>query len=581
MSGLPIPGAMVAGKYRVESLLGTGGMGAVFRAHHVLMDKVVALKWLRPELSPRENAKERFVREAQAAARIRHPNVVEVYDVGAYEGSLFMVMELLEGRGLRELLERGALSTSYLLRLLMGAMEGVAAAHEHGIVHRDIKPDNIFVVRGPRPAQHAAKILDFGISKSTDQRWRKLTQSGRSIGTPGYMSIEQMIGAADVDGRADVYAFGVLLYRSLTGRQPFQAASPAELVAKIASYRPPPPRVLRPELPAVLDGIVMKAMAFRREQRYPSMRALIDALRASGVVGPTRDPWAFDRLSERPVRRSTVAPTRTAPHAGQAGLAQAPWETLGDGSTEQSSATTPTQVFCRRSPGRAVAISSALAFATAVATWAWALSPQHGQVLWSLLQPRGFTTAPSSGAAPDTVARSQLAAERTPSLHPPLLPVGATTAELPAASRRAAKLDTESPVGAASLAEKAAPTVVILASGEQLIPATTGARPTPSAALPPAGKPAPAVRSTRERPTRLRRAAGRGRLGASPIKKTGSPDQKLLASSASERGREEKPADAPRPRVGLAGDIFADMPETADARRSSILISDLVDPWQD
>jgi len=219
MTALPALGSIVAGKYRVVSLLGEGGMGAVFRAHHELMDMPVALKCLHPELSSRADAKERFVREARAAGRIRHPHVVEVYDVGEHENALFMVMELLEGESFAELIREQRLPVRQALSILIDAMEGVAAAHARGIVHRDIKHENIFVVRtaGGKAAGEAplVKILDFGVSKLLDNAGGtgSVTMMGQAVGTPEYMAPEQMLGEPDVDQRADVYSFGVLLYR--------------------------------------------------------------------------------------------------------------------------------------------------------------------------------------------------------------------------------------------------------------------------------------------------------------------------------------------------------------------------------
>jgi eukaryotic-like serine/threonine-protein kinase len=277
---LPSPGTVVAGKYRLESLLGTGGMGAVYRAQHLLMDSSVALKWLRPDMAENREARERLLREAQWAARIRHPNVVQVYDVDAHDGMPFMVMELLEGETFADVIARGQLGTPAMLRLLLGALQGLAAAHELGIVHRDIKPENIFVVR--TRGEGVAKLLDFGVSKidKLDPHSARLTQTGTAVGTPLYMPVEQLTASSDVDARADVYAFGVVLYHALSGELPFDAETFAGVVLNIATAKPRPLRQLRPELPSALDRLVMKAMARRREDRFPNVPALIEALRA-------------------------------------------------------------------------------------------------------------------------------------------------------------------------------------------------------------------------------------------------------------------------------------------------------------
>jgi serine/threonine-protein kinase len=278
MLSLPTVGSIVAGKYRIEAPLGEGGMGAVFRAHHELMDKTVALKWLHPRLWDHAEAKERFLREARIVARIRHPNVVEVFDICAEPDGLFMVMELLEGDSLEQLLHAGTLPIPRALQLVLDAMHGVAAAHARGVIHRDIKAENIFIARSAS-GHELAKILDFGISKlAPEGDGEQMTKTGATMGTPAYMSFEHISGARDVDERTDVYSFGVLLYRLLTHELPYGSDSFANVAVRLATTRAPAPKLVRPELPVQLSDLVMKAMAFEREDRYPSMVALIDAL---------------------------------------------------------------------------------------------------------------------------------------------------------------------------------------------------------------------------------------------------------------------------------------------------------------
>jgi eukaryotic-like serine/threonine-protein kinase len=276
----PRVGDVLGGKYEILRLIGEGGMGAVFEAENKITQKRVAIKWLHPELSSESGAAARLVREAQAASRIRHSNVVDVYDVEREGSAIFLVMELLDGETLTHALLRRDLSVPALIALLLPAMRGVAAAHRQGVIHRDVKPDNIFLAREDGSSEPVAKVLDFGISK-LEERGRSqasLTRTGSAVGTPFYMSYEQLSSDRAIDGRADVYAFGVILYEALTGRMPFEANSLPKLVVKIATQVPQPPKELCPELPESLSRLVLRTLARQREERPSSMEALIAEL---------------------------------------------------------------------------------------------------------------------------------------------------------------------------------------------------------------------------------------------------------------------------------------------------------------
>lgn len=277
---LPEPGEVIAGKYLVTSFIGRGGMGAVYVVEHQLTKKRLAVKCLLPEHAEHPELVERFMREAQAAGRVHHRYIVNVFDVGR-EGDLFyLVMELVEGKLLSELLHDRTLPFEQLLVILMRAMEGVAAAHAQGVVHRDLKPDNILVCTGATGKLDEPRVLDFGISKLEEDATLPLTRSGLMMGTPSYMSFEQMNSQRDLDQRVDVYAMGVILYEALSGRTPYVAESVGALAIRMVSAPPDPLSSMRPDLAPELVQVVERAIARERDERYPSMQALIDALNA-------------------------------------------------------------------------------------------------------------------------------------------------------------------------------------------------------------------------------------------------------------------------------------------------------------
>ncbi len=274
---LPQIGQVISGKYRIEQELGRGGMGAVYRATHVVSDKAVALKWMLRSASDKR-AKERFTREARAAGRIDHPNVVDVYDIGEDGDAAYLVMELLRGRSLRQRLTSGPLELHESVDLLIPAMRGVAAANRQGVIHRDLKPDNIFLCIGPDGEPREAKVLDFGISTINEpdsDSQPTLTKEGTLLGTPAYMSPEQLENPRNLDARADVYALGVIVYECLTGKLPFEADNYSALVLAIAKGNATPLRRYRPELPAELEAVVLRALS---QERFESVDELIDAL---------------------------------------------------------------------------------------------------------------------------------------------------------------------------------------------------------------------------------------------------------------------------------------------------------------
>ena len=257
-------GKVLDDKYRLDEHMGEGGMGTVYRATHLLIERPVAVKVLNPRLVADDTAKERFRREARAAGRLQHSNAVAVTDFGeTREGLVYLVMELLEGRPLREVLAREApLDPARAVSLMLQISAAVEAAHEAGIIHRDLKPGNIFLVQRP-DSPYVVKVLDFGIAKiAADDEGNlmdTLTGTGVMIGTPRYMSPEQCDGA-ELTPSSDVYSLGVILYEMLSGQTPFSGASPLALALKHSSESPRPPRELVPTIPPALEAVVLHAL---------------------------------------------------------------------------------------------------------------------------------------------------------------------------------------------------------------------------------------------------------------------------------------------------------------------------------
>ena len=233
-------GEVLVGKYRLESVLGTGGMGDVYRARNEMMGRPVAIKVLHEELAENEQIVARFLREARATNIVRHPNVVDVLDVGTDDdGVPFIVQELLEGETLSQYLRRRKrLDHEEMVTLMIPVAEAVAHAHVKGVIHRDLKPANIFLARMEGTFGSTPKILDFGISKITTGDDVDMTSTGMSLGTPTHMSPEQIQGLKSLDARTDVWALGVIIYQLMAGHPPFQADSPGALFVRICVEDP-------------------------------------------------------------------------------------------------------------------------------------------------------------------------------------------------------------------------------------------------------------------------------------------------------------------------------------------------------
>jgi serine/threonine protein kinase len=269
------------GEYRLVRLLGRGGMGAVYEAEHVRLGRRAAVKVIHPELAHDRRVMQRFAAEALTVARLQHPHIVDVIDV-AEQPEPHCLMELLRGRSLAEAIARGPLSEPELLSAAAQILEALAFVHARGIVHRDIKPDNIFLVDGGARGE-LVKLLDFGIAKIRDSLSGQKTTGGALIGTPLYMSPEQIEGAA-VDARTDLYAFGMVLYEAATGHPPLSAPSLTSLLSKQLLELPPPPQSLRPELSGQIGAVIMRCIAKSPEDRFADADAVLEALSLARAV---------------------------------------------------------------------------------------------------------------------------------------------------------------------------------------------------------------------------------------------------------------------------------------------------------
>jgi len=276
------PGELIQSRYRLVKLLGAGASGAVWSAKNELIDRDVALKVMAPDVAEDAVALQRFFNEAKASGRVRSPSIVEILDLGqAEDGSPFLVFELLVGEGLDEWLRReGIIAPEQLVELFVGIARALDMAHQQGIVHRDLKPANLYVHRLAH-GELVGKILDFGISKIFDTGHNfTLTRTGCVVGSPAYMSPEQASGREDLDGRADIWSLGVVMYEALTGTLPHQAPNYNALMVRILTQDCDPVMTRKPDLPPSLCSVVDACLKREREERTASSGILANQLEA-------------------------------------------------------------------------------------------------------------------------------------------------------------------------------------------------------------------------------------------------------------------------------------------------------------
>lgn len=301
------------GRYEIIGELGQGAMGVVYKAKDPLIDRVVAIKTinLNQALEEREEYEQRFYQEARAAGRLSHHNIVTIYDVGESGDVAYIAMEFLEGRELRDVLnERSILPVAQVLDIVAQVAQGLAYAHEHGIVHRDVKPSNIMIQKDGH-----VKITDFGIARMASASVR--TQTGMVLGSPKYMSPEQVMGKL-ADQRSDIFSLGIMLYEMLTGRPPFSGENINAIMYQTLNATPPQPSSMNPAVPEMLNFIVAKALAKKLDERYQNAREFADDLRACRDSMPPVSTAVAPRQQPKPPVETVLAagPVMTDEEAG-------------------------------------------------------------------------------------------------------------------------------------------------------------------------------------------------------------------------------------------------------------------------
>jgi eukaryotic-like serine/threonine-protein kinase len=422
------PGHTLAGKYRIISMLGQGGMGSVWRAEHLALRSPVAVKLIDPTLTMNPEACERFLREAQSAATLRSPHVVQILDYGVDEGLPYIVMELLEGESLSDRLQHaGRLSPADTLRIMVDVSRAMGRAHQAGIVHRDLKPDNIFLVTNDE--SEIAKVLDFGIAKSAmpGMSLGSGTRTGTMLGTPYYMSPEQACGAKNVDYRTDLWALGIIVFECMTGVRPFNADTLGGLVLAICKDDIPRPSSMA-QVPGGFDEWFARAAERSPEQRFQSAKELVQTLSAvcggeaaRAPFGPnTPNPWAAQSAQvsvPRPTHDTQVAQAQTSrtaltPHHLVTTTGAGSMSTSGVGHSQH------------RGPGAALVLAALALGATVVI---------GGVVGYKVLSSKP-AAVPSVAGAPSAVAPPALAASSLPIAAPTAASMAPSVSPVPSAS---------------------------------------------------------------------------------------------------------------------------------------------------
>jgi eukaryotic-like serine/threonine-protein kinase len=407
---LPVqPGELFLGKYRIERVLGRGGMGVVMAAHHEGLDERVAIKFLGAAGVGKKLALSRFEREARAAAKLKNEHVARVLDVGQFgEGAAYMVVEYLAGHDLGvELDDKGTLEVADAVDYVLQAIDAVADAHARGIVHRDLKPSNLFLSRRSNGAP-LIKVLDFGIAKSDTSDGSgdggSLTATNAIMGSPRYMSPEQIRSTKTVDHRSDIWSLGVVLYELLTGAAPFSGDSSTELFAAVLMDTPRSLRELRADLPEGLEKVVRRCLARDRNERYPSVAALANDLAA---FAPPRSRALLDRFSRDAGAEATLLAAAT-PDPNESASKRA--STTGGeprAVAQTDTSWTPLEPIVRRGPVAVGAVGFLFVLAFGAAAWAFWLGPKlagEARLEAEAVPSVAAAPAPTTSALPSAVS---------------------------------------------------------------------------------------------------------------------------------------------------------------------------------
>jgi serine/threonine protein kinase len=444
----PVAGTLEAGqtfgRFHIVRLLGEGGMGAVYEAVHTGLKNRVAIKTLLPSIAQGADARTRFLREGEAASRMRHPNVVDVTDVDTEAGIPYLVMEYLEGETLADFITRqGPLDLPLSVDLLLPCISAVSAGHDQGVIHRDLKPQNIFLARGPW-REPVPKILDFGVSKIIDGQGPELTGTLAILGTASYMSPEQARGAKVVDAASDQYAMGLILFEMLTATRAHDGEHPLEVFHRIASGVVPDVRALRSDLPPAVVNLLARMLAVNPRDRHPSLRAVARALLpfanekarvtyADAFVepdGPTPPPEGAASLTgpfhARPGSGAKSGGTRLLPDSGLAQQKPSP---------KSASSNKPVKVARARGPLLLVGAGVVVAGAVVLL-----LTSRGASDARTKIEPADTTEPAASSLAPPAAAElPHVPPSPPPAASPPAVPPPPTaaTALAPGADARA------------------------------------------------------------------------------------------------------------------------------------------------